>query len=454
MTNYPQQPSPGPNRGMGENPLADPGVRMILSMSPKDGSLRPLPADLSIEELSNGSLRVAFPDGSVRELIPGAEGEGRMITTLTDGTRIQSDLTMGDGQVTVASISSTGEKTFLSLNENGASMQRITPAGEISNVVPESAAELVQSFREAEAFAQAEEMREQEQFQENTEFGDWNNFGKPGDWQPEQNWQPPQGEFFQKPEYAGSNWVDAGNGSWIAPLQPDAFQQPQHWQPPQNFDGGFNQPMYNQPPAASFGGPHFGGAQGIIDTNGYPQPLAAFMPTQQFGEFAPPPQNWQPPQQFGEWNNFGKPVNWQPETNWQPPQNFDGGFNQPMYNQPPTAFMPPQQFGEQMPPAAFAPPQGNWQPPQNFDGGFNQPMYNQPPAAFAPPQGNWQPPATGFAPPPPTDASGFPITAVGASAFGPAAAFANASFEQVNTTVQSTDPLEVEDSSQQLPPQY
>ncbi|MFZ9442270.1 MAG: hypothetical protein ACO26Z_06170, partial [Candidatus Nanopelagicaceae bacterium] len=237
MTNYPQQPSPGPNRGMGENPLADPGVRMILSMSPKDGSLRPLPADLSIEELSNGSLRVAFPDGSVRELIPGAEGEGRMITTLTDGTRIQSDLTMGDGQVTVASISSTGEKTFLSLNENGASMQRITPAGEISNVVPESAAELVQSFREAEAFAQAEEMREQEQFQENTEFGDWNNFGKPGDWQPEQNWQPPQGEFFQKPDYAGSNWVDAGNGSWIAPLQPDAFQQPQHWQPPQNFDG-------------------------------------------------------------------------------------------------------------------------------------------------------------------------------------------------------------------------
>ncbi len=391
MTNYPQQPMNGITRGMGDDRLADPSLRMILSMSPQDGAIKPLPADLSIQELANGSLRVTYPDRSVRELIPGAEGEGRMITTLADGTRIQSDLTMGDGQVTVASISSTGEKTFLSLNENGASMQRITPAGEISNVVPESAAELVQSFREVEAFTQAEEMREQEQFQENTEFGDWNNFGKPGDWQPEQNWQPPQGEFFQKPDYAGSNWVDAGNGSWIAPLQPDAFQQPQHWQP-QSFDGGYNQPMYNQPPAASFGGPHFGGAQGIIDTNGYPQP--------------------------------------------------------------PAAFMPPQQFGEQMPPAAFAPPQGNWQPPQSFDGGYNQPTYNQPPAAFAPPQGNWQPPATGFAPPPPTDASGFPITAVGTSAFGPAAAFTNASFEQVNTTVQSTDPLEVEDSSQQLPPQY
>jgi hypothetical protein len=366
MTNYPQQPMNGITRGMGDDRLADPSLRMILAMSPQDGAIKPLPADLSIQELANGSLRVTYPDRSVRELIPGAEGEGRMITTLSDGTRIQSDLTMGDGQVTFASISSTGEKTFLSLNENGASMQRITPAGEISNVVPESAAELVQSFREVEAFTQAEEMREQEQFQENTEFGDWNNFGKPGDWQPEQNWQPPQGEFFQKPDYAGSNWVDAGNGSWIAPLQPDAFQQPQHWQP----------------------------------------------------------------------------------------QNFDGGYNQTMYNQPPAAFMPPQQFGEQMPPVAFAPPQGNWQPPQSFDGGYNQPMYNQPPAAFAPPQGNWQPPATGFAPPPPTDASGFPITAVGANAFGSAVAFANASFEQVNTTVQSTDPLEFEDSSQQLPPQY
>ena len=433
MTNYPQQPMNGITRGMGDDRLADPSLRMILSMSPQDGAIKPLPADLSIQELANGSLRVTYPDRSVRELIPGAEGEGRMITTLADGTRIQSDLTMGDGQVTVASISSTGEKTFLSLNENGASMQRITPAGEISNVVPESAAELVQSFREVEAFTQAEEMREQEQFQENTEFGDWNNFGKPGDWQPEQNWQPQQGEFFQKPDYAGSNWVDAGNGSWIAPLQPDAFQQPQHWQPPQNFDGGYSQPMYNQPPAASFGGPHFGGAQGIIDTNGYPQPPAAFMPTQQFGEFAPPPQNWQPPQQFGEWNNFGNSVNWQPETNWQPPQSFDGGYSQPMYNQPPAGYAPPS---------------------QNFDGGYSQPMYNQPPAAFAPPQGNWQPPATGFAPPPPTDASGFPITAVGANAFGSAAAFANASFEQVNTTVQSTDPLEFEDSSQQLPPQY
>ena len=165
MTNYPQQPPSGANRGLGENPLADPSVRMILSMSPLDGSLRPLPAELSVQELANGAMRVSYPDGSVRELIPGAEGEGRMITTLADGTRIQSDLSMGEGLVTLASISSTGEKAFLSLNENGANMQRITSDGNVSNVIPESASELVQSFREAEAFVQAEELREQEQFQ-------------------------------------------------------------------------------------------------------------------------------------------------------------------------------------------------------------------------------------------------------------------------------------------------
>jgi hypothetical protein len=116
MTNYPQQPMNGITRGMGDDRLADPSLRMILAMSPQDGAIKPLPADLSIQELANGSLRVTYPDRSVRELIPGAEGEGRMITTLSDGTRIQSDLTMGDGQVTVASISYTGEKNFISLN--------------------------------------------------------------------------------------------------------------------------------------------------------------------------------------------------------------------------------------------------------------------------------------------------------------------------------------------------
>ena len=328
MTNYPQQPLAGNNPGMGEGSLSDPGIRMILSISPLDGSMRPLPADLSIQELANGSMRVSYPDGSVRELIPGADGEGRMITTLADGARIQSDLSMGVGQVTLASISSTGEKSFLSLNENGANMQRITPEGTVSNVIPESAAELVQSFREAEAFAQAEELRQDEQFNANQEFGEWNNFGKPAEWQPEQNWQPPFDPY--------------GNGIGISSRLDQQEAQ-----------------------------------------------LIA------------------PAQEFGEWNNFGKPAEWQPEQNWQPDYNFQqpqhfaphyeqfaGGFNQP---------------------AAFMPPQGNWQPPQE----------------------NWQPPAAhGFAPPPFTDASGFPVKDVSGIAFadGPQAfdgQLSNAAFSEL-----------------------
>jgi hypothetical protein len=177
---------------------------------------------------------------------------------------------------------------------------------------------------------------------------------------PQGNWQPPQqfGEWnnFSQPQYAGNNWIDAGNGSWIAPVQPDAYMPPQG--------------------------------------------------------------NWQPPQQFGEWNNFGKPMDWQPDQGWQPPQQFDGGFNQG-FNQP-AAYMPPQgnwqlpqQFGEwnnfNQPGAAYGldpqpePPHtmsgGNWQPPQQF-GEWNN--FNQPGAAYGldpqpePPHtmsgGNWQPP--------------------------------------------------------------
>ncbi len=423
MTNYPQRPNMEPARSATSSPLDDPGMRMILSMSPQDGSLRPLPSDLRVQESQDGTLNVTYPDGSVRQLIPGAEGEGRMITTLADGTRIQSDLTFGEGQVSISSISSTGEKTLLSLNENGANMQRVTPDGQVFSFIPDSAPELIESFREVEAFAQAEELRELEQFEDNQQFGEWNNYGKPADWQPEQNWQPPatfmpphpqnfgpqfggeQGiidtngypqpmpfippqnfgaDNFGRPDYAGNNWVDNGNGSWIAPVQPDTFQQPQqygewnnygkpadwqpqpNWQPPANF----------MPPQPQNFGPQFGGAQGIIDTNGYPQPMP-YMPPQNFGgdNFGRPdyagnnwvdngngswiapvqPDAFQQPQQFGEWNNFGKPADWQPQPNWQPPatfmppQNFDSGFQpgfQGGYLQPmPFVAAQPHDFG-------------------------------------------------------------------------------------------------------------
>ena len=281
MTNYPQQPLAGNNPGMGEGSLSDPGIRMILSISPLDGSMRPLPADLSIQELANGSMRVSYPDGSVRELIPGADGEGRMITTLADGARTQSDLSMGVGQVTLASISSTGEKSFLSLNENGANMQRITPEGTVSNVIPESAAELVQSFREAEAFAQAEELRQDEQFNANQEFGEWNNFGKPAEWQPEQNWQPDYN--FQQPQHFAPHYEQFAGGF----NQPAAFMPPQgNWQPPQeNW----------QPPAAhGFAPPPFTDASGfpVKDVSGIafadgPQAFDGQLSNAAFSELAP-----------------------------------------------------------------------------------------------------------------------------------------------------------------------
>ena len=272
MTNYPQQPLTGTNRGMGENPLSDPGIRMILSISPLDGSLRPLPQDLSIQELANGSMRISYPDGSVRELIPGAEGEGRMITTLADGARIQSDLSMGEGQVTLASISSTGEKSFLSLNENGANMQRITPGGTVSNVIPESASELVQSFREAEAFAQAEELRQDEQFLANQEFGEWNNFGKPAEWQPEQNFQQTQ-HFAPQFEYGVEYGVHQppsfmpSQGVW----QPDQnFQQTQHFAP--QFEYGVHQPPSFMPPQQNWQPPavHGFAPAPFTDASGFP----------------------------------------------------------------------------------------------------------------------------------------------------------------------------------------
>ncbi|NBR93650.1 MAG: hypothetical protein EBT44_02195 [Actinobacteria bacterium] len=454
MTSYPQQRVEqqaaalnsainAANGGQIADQLADPGVRLALSLSPQDGALKALPENLKIQELSNGSLRVAFPDGSMRELIPGVEGEGRMITTLPDGTRIQSDLTTSDGQVTIASISSTGEKTFLSLNENGANMQRITADGEVTNVIPESATELMQSFREAEAFSQAQELREQEQFQPNSDFGDWNNFGKPVDWQPEQNWQPPQ-QF----------------GEWNNFGKPVDWQPQQNWQPPQ-FDGGFMPPQQNWQPPQQFG--EWNNFGKPVDW----QPQQNWQPPQFDGgynqpNFNQPPATFMPPQQFGEWNNFGKPVDWQPEQNWQPPQQnwqppqFDGGYNQPIFNQPPATFMPPQ---------------GNWQPPQ-FDGGYNQPIFNQPPATFMPPQQfgewnnfgkpvDWQPqPTDGFQPSAPTDSSGFPIGPSDANAFATPnvlnvdVGFANGS--DFGSVIEDMFVDSVDDSNplQQLPPQY
>jgi len=368
MTNYPQQPLTGTNRGMGENPLSDPGIRMILSISPLDGSLRPLPQDLSIQELANGSMRISYPDGSVRELIPGAEGEGRMITTLADGARIQSDLSMGEGQVTLASISSTGEKSFLSLNENGANMQRITPGGTVFNVIPESASELVQSFREAEAFAQAEELRQDEQFLANQEFGEWNNFGKPAEWQPEQNWQPPE-----------QNWQPEQN-----------FQQTQHFAP--QFEYGVHQP------------PSFMPSQGVWQPDQNFQQAQHFAPQFEYGVEEGVQEGVH---QFHYPTWLASQGNWQPDQNFQQAQHFAPQFEYGVEEGV-------QEGVHQFHYPTWLASQGNWQPDQNFQQAqhfapqFEEGVHQYP--SFMPPQGDWQPPAVhGFAPAPFTDASGFPV---------------------------------------------
>jgi len=508
MTNYPQQPEFNAARGAqgtGESPPIDPGVRMILSMSPQDGSLRPLPADLQIQESADGTMNVTYPDGSIRQLIPGAEGEGRMITTLADGTRIQSDLTFGEGQVSVSSISSTGDKTLLSLNENGANMQRVTADGQVFSFIPDSAPELIESFREAEAFAQEQDFQRQEDFQSNQQYGEWNNYGKPADWQPEQNWQPPQGNYIQpqnfgpqfggpefggpqpmpfapmqpqnfggndfgRPDYAGNNWVDNGNGSWIAPVQPDAFPQPQgNYMPSQNYglpsanqasiaaaawapqSALFHQPEQNwQPPQGNYMqpqnfGPQFGGPQGIIDTNGFP----GLMPpvTEQLfnsgihGGFERASSAYEPERasQYISGNDFGRPD--YAGNNWV--DNGNGSWIAPVqpnaFQQPQGNYMQPQNFAPQFggpqgiidtngypQPMPFAPVQ-----PQNFAPQFGGPQgiidtngYPQATPVIA--NGSWgtaaghydmkdfmQPPqpsdTSGFSKPNPTDGSGFPF---------------------------------------------
>ena len=399
MTNYPQQPqfsAPQGPQGMGESPLTDPSVRMILSMSPQDGSLRPLPADLQIQESADGTMNITYPDGSIRQLIPGAEGEGRMITTLTDGTRIQSDLTFGEGQVSVSSISSTGEKTLLSLNENGANMQRVTADGQVSSFIPDSAPELIESFREAEAFAQEQDFQQQEDFQSNQQYGEWNNYGNPADWQPEQNWQPTQGNYmppqnfgpqFGGPEFGGPQGILDING--FPGLMPSVTEQLFN----SGVDGGFERPSSAyEPERASqyisgndFGRPDYAGNNWVDNGNG--SWIAPIQP-----DAFPQPLSFQPPQQYGEWNNYGKPADWQPEQNWQPPQgNYmpSQNYGMPSAHQPSiaAAAWAPQSALFHQPEQNWQPPQGDFMPPQNFGPQFGGPEFGGPqPMPFAPMQ--------------------------------------------------------------------
>ena len=206
------------------------------------------------------------------------------------------------------------------------------------------------------------------------------------------------------------------------------------------------------------------------------------MPPQQFGEFMPPQGNWQPPQFDGGYNQpiFNQPPTpYMPlQGNWQPPQ-----FMQPTQNWQPLAmnyateqFATPANvldalssmsgttsYGDmnQIPlqQAEFIPPQ--FMQPTQFDGGYNQPIFNQLPAAYIQPQQNWQPqPTDGFLPSAPTDSSGFPIGPSEANAFATQnllnvdSVFANAPDFGSVIEAMPVDSVDDSNSIQQIPPQY
>jgi hypothetical protein len=258
-------------------------------------------------------------------------------------------------------------------------------------------------------------------------------------WQPQQNFNPQfGGNGGGYPEYAGPNWVDAGNGSWIAPVQPEPY-----WQPQQNFNPQFG--------GTGGGYPEYAGPNWVDAGNGswiapvQPELNWQLQPEQNWQ----PPQNFNPPQEFGTWNNFGKPMDWQPEQNWQPPQNFQPEYyaNQALnaVNKVSELINASLQMGEAREVAIqggpnFAYPQSSHTNPSSFGAFEMQPGTFQPGVALPPlgtyfPAQNFNPQlgeaqgiidTNGFPPPVATDYAGFPFAA---EAQGAANTFSNVEFD-------------------------
>lgn len=135
-----KSPSPTPDF------FADPVVKLAFGMSANGLQLNEIPSDTKIGFSDNGAIRANYPDGSTREFIANDSGGGEMITTLSDGTQIESVLSFEDGVISVSSISSTGEQTVLTIDENGVNFQSISPDGTISNEIPADFEALVASW--------------------------------------------------------------------------------------------------------------------------------------------------------------------------------------------------------------------------------------------------------------------------------------------------------------------
>ena len=126
--------------------FADPVVKLAFGMSATGLELNEIPSETKIGFSDNGAIRANYPDGSTREFIANDSGGGEMITTLSDGTQIESVLSFEDGVISVSSVSSTGEQTVLTIDENGVNFQSISPDGTISNEIPADFEALVASW--------------------------------------------------------------------------------------------------------------------------------------------------------------------------------------------------------------------------------------------------------------------------------------------------------------------
>ena len=126
--------------------FADPVVKLAFGMSATGLELNEIPSETKIGFSDNGAIRANYPDGSTREFIANDSGGGEMITTFSDGTQIESVLSFEDGVISVSSVSSTGEQTDLTIDENGVNFQSISPDGTISNEIPADFEALVASW--------------------------------------------------------------------------------------------------------------------------------------------------------------------------------------------------------------------------------------------------------------------------------------------------------------------
>jgi len=127
----------------------DPVVKLAFGMSANGLELNEIPSETKIGFSDNGSIRANYPDGSTREFIADDTGGGEMITTFSDGTKVESVLSFQDGVISVSSTSSSGEQTVLTIDENGVNFQSISPDGTITNEIPADFEALVASWATA-----------------------------------------------------------------------------------------------------------------------------------------------------------------------------------------------------------------------------------------------------------------------------------------------------------------